>query len=76
MWIKRSFEVRLHDASKMDLLNENFILGELGFIIIRYLRDNQVNLSPDNEMNIYKQLKNTMNDFQARLSLLGHLKKH
>jgi len=60
MWINRSFEVRLHDVSKMDLLNENFIQG----VIIRYLRNNQVNLSPDNEMNIYKQLKNIMNDFK------------
>jgi len=40
--MKRIFEGRLHYMSKMDLLNENFILGELEFIIMRYLTDNQL----------------------------------
>jgi len=41
-WIKDSFVEHLHSLDNLDSLEDNFILGEMSFLKVRYLGDNMV----------------------------------
>jgi len=53
-WLTRSLDGSLHNKDDLENLKESFILNGLGFICLRYMNDNAVLITGEDDMDLTK----------------------